>query len=149
MIRIGCDPGQTGGLAMILGDKVDLHKMPTRKLDNGKTEIDGIRLTRILEYYSLSRVNFNLELVHSMAKQGLSSTFSFGMGYGVIRGVLEAMGFNYNLVTPQKWKKYHKLIGTDKDSARLKAIELYPQCAEQLKFKNSSGMADALLIASY
>jgi len=53
------------------------------------------------------------------------------------------------LVTPQKWKKAPGLIGSDKDAARGKAIQMWPkwQCLD--KKGQGQALADAALIARF
>jgi hypothetical protein len=38
---------------------------------------------------------------------------------------------------------------TEKDESRLKALQLFPQCADNLKLKKHHGRAEALLMAEY
>ena len=45
-----------------------------------------------------------VERVHSMPRQGEASTFSFGCSFGVVLGVLGAMGIPFELVAPKVWK---------------------------------------------
>ena len=82
-----------------------------------------------------------------MPGQGVASMFNFGMGYGIIQGVVSALGIPYELVTPQSWKKRAGLIGKDKDNARTMAQQLYPDAP--LGRKKDIGRADALLIARF
>jgi len=69
------------------------------------------------------------------------------MGYGAIQGVVQTLGNPLHFVTPQKWKKAAGLIGADKDYARTKALQLYPDA--DLARKKDIGRADAILIARY
>jgi crossover junction endodeoxyribonuclease RuvC len=55
-----------------------------------------------------------IEKVGAMPGQGVSSTFTFGNGYGQLQGLLTGLGIPFELVTPQAWKKLI-LAGTDKD----------------------------------
>jgi crossover junction endodeoxyribonuclease RuvC len=73
--------------------------------------------------------------------------FAFGESFGVIRGVVSALGMPLELVTPATWKRRFGLIGAEKDAARTKATELYPGII--LARKKDVGRADALLIARY
>ena len=52
-------------------------------------------------------------------------------------------------VRPAKWKKYHNLINSQKDSSRTKAIEIFPYISHKLSRKKDSNKADAILIASF
>jgi crossover junction endodeoxyribonuclease RuvC len=88
-----------------------------------------------------------VELVHSMPKQGVASSFNFGHSTGTIMGVLGALGVRHTLVTPQAWKKAAGLIGTDKDAARARAIQLWPRWTDLHKKGKGQALADAALIA--
>jgi hypothetical protein len=89
-----------------------------------------------------------VERVASMPKQGVVSTFKFGMAVGIIHGVLLSNGVPLHLVTPGTWKRHFKLTGTDKDAARALAIRLYP-AVQGLHRKKDQGRADALLIGDW
>lgn len=147
-IIIGIDPGITGAIAIIddSGNLVGIHDMPTMPKGAGKKkQINPCSLVGMLSGYG--RVTAYLERVSAMPGQGVSGVFTFGECFGVIRGVLAAAYIPLVLVTPQSWKRRFGLIGTEKDAARTKAIELYP--AASLARKKDIGRADALLIARY
>jgi crossover junction endodeoxyribonuclease RuvC len=88
-----------------------------------------------------------VEQVHAMPGQGVTSMFNFGHSCGTVMGVLGAMGLPCSLVTPQSWKKAAGLIGTDKDAARARAIQLWPKWRELDKKGKGQALADAALIA--
>ena len=46
-----------------------------------------------------------VEVAHAMPKQGVSSTFKFGVNYGGIFGVCGALDLPTELVRAQAWKK--------------------------------------------
>jgi crossover junction endodeoxyribonuclease RuvC len=85
-----------------------------------------------------------LEKVHAMPKQGVSSTFKFGVSFGELRMALIASEIRMELVTPQAWQKSLSCrTGGDKNVSKRKAQELFP------KIKMTHAKADALLIAEY
>ena len=53
------------------------------------------------------------------------------------------------LVTPQKWKRHFRLIGSDKEASRTMALRLFPACAEHFQRKKDHGRAEAALLARY
>jgi crossover junction endodeoxyribonuclease RuvC len=69
--------------------------------------------------------------------------------FGVIKGVCAAMQLPIFFVRPTKWKKYFDLINSQKDSSRVKAIEMFPKFSSMLSRKKDSNKADAILIANY
>lgn len=46
-----------------------------------------------------------VEGVHSLPKQGVSTTFKFGYNVGVVIGILTACRVPYARVSPQKWQR--------------------------------------------
>ena len=85
------------------------------------------------------------------AHQPLHATFVFGEGFGVLRGICEAYygAGRLSRVMPAVWKKHHNLLKTDKDQARILAIEIFPEHEGLLRRKKDIGRADSLLIARY
>lgn len=86
-----------------------------------------------------------------MPKQGVTSTFTFGVGFGYIKGMLEAFEIPYQEISPQKWKKE---FGLTNDKA--KSIEvckrLFPAVSLRPTEKsrvNNDGMAEAVLMAEF
>lgn len=145
---IGIDPGNTGAVAVLSRAGKFLRVFDTPLKEEGRGNIiDANDLLYDLEELYVDTVF--LEKVHAMPNQGVTSMFNFGQGYGIIKGVLGCLGYDYTLVTPQAWKKHHGLLKTDKDAARLKAIELFPEAEQYLQRKKDIGRADALLIAAY
>lgn len=118
---VGVDPGAKGGLVLI-GDKglVDSILMPM-----SAGEVDGRALGTWLLFAEPDVIV--LEKVGARPKQGVSSMFTFGVRYGVVKGVIEAMGYPYRQVTPQAWKRA-VLAGTkkDKDAAIAFVRRAYP-----------------------
>lgn len=140
MIYVGIDPGIAGGIG-ILSDVATAYKYTS------KTLIDVLK--KLIE--TNESVKVYVEQVHSMPQQGVKSMFTFGMGYGQILGILEAMGFEYNLVKPQTWKS-HVGVTADKKTSIAKAQKLFPDTS-LLPTKRcrvpADGLAEALLIAYY
>lgn len=133
---LGVDPGKQGAFALIedgalqtIYDVADTEAMVAKHIGH-------------LLPIDLAVV----ELVHAMPKQGVTSTFTFGMGFGVIKGVLAAYQVPVRFVTPQEWKKGLKLT-KDKASSRQRASELFPEWAGWFARAKDDGRAEAALIA--
>ena len=140
MIYIGVDPGKNGGIAIIDSDGVIAFPFSEERL---LIELDGIAQ----EYECICY----LEHVHAMPKQGVSSTFNFGMNFGFIQGVLKAYSIPYELVTPRKWKKEFSCT-SDKNTSIEVCKRLFPNVnlkATDRCRKDHDGIAEALLIAEY
>lgn len=142
MIYIGCDPGQSGGIA-ILRERAYAFPMP-------ETRKDLIDL--LWEWLGHAHtVQAVVEKVHAMPKQGVSSSFKFGMQYERICMALVCKGVSFREVSPQAWQRalkipFKKASETKhQHKARLKAVaqELFPSTNVTLK------TADALLLAEY
>jgi crossover junction endodeoxyribonuclease RuvC len=90
-----------------------------------------------------------VEQVSAMPGQGVTSMFNFGQSFGVLKGVCAAMQLPIFFVRPAKWKKYYDLINSQKDSSRVKAIQMFPKFSSMLSRKKDTNKADAILIANY
>jgi len=147
---VGIDPGLTGAVAVLFGEKAEVYDIPTIKKGDGavKYEIDPAGLGRVLRFgiVDSDKVVAALERVNSMPGQASSSTFSLGDSFGVCRAVLSLTNLPLMYVTPMAWKKYFKLT-KDKEEARALAIKRYPQV--ELHLKKHIDRAEALLIATY
>lgn len=160
MVVMAVDPGLDGGLAFLqdTGEILHYQKMPTRPvLEDGKRT--GKRIIDIAQIAAmvarLEPEQVFIERVHAMPKQGVTSMFTFGMGYGMILGLclsLEAI-IHTELVTPQKWQKfmYAQLCGAPgmapKERAMARFYEIWPELLDQNV--THDGIIDALLIAEY
>jgi crossover junction endodeoxyribonuclease RuvC len=87
-----------------------------------------------------------IELVGSMPKQGVASTFKFGMAYGATIALAERTRCPFHFVTPRVWKKALAL-DSDKKRSLSVARELWPTAP--LARVKDNGRAEALLIAEW
>jgi len=144
MPYIGIDPGLDGAVAILWASgKIGLYRTPTIKVGSRRQyrvgEMEGI-------FWAIKQNSFAiLESVHSMPKQGVASSFSFGRGFGLWEGILAALGIPYQLVAPQTWKAVMlRDMPKDKNAAKLQAARLWPELG-----KLTHGEAEALLMAEY
>lgn len=146
---IGVDPGWSGGIATIYAEegriRVEAVKMPATEADIW---------TIFASYYPASiRCDAIIEKVHSMPKQGVSSTFKFGHNYGFLRGMLVAASIPFREVTPQAWQKWAGARGSGKSQTKTEHKNKLKQLAQQrfpeLRSSITLATADALLIAAY
>jgi crossover junction endodeoxyribonuclease RuvC len=139
---IAIDPGAvSGAMAWFYDDgKIVVADMPV--VDK---QVDAAEFSYLLR--TTSAKASVVERVASMPKQGVASTFKFGMAVGLIHGVLLARGVPVNLVTPGVWKKHFNL-GPDKEQARGLAKRLYPGI-QGMERKKDAGRAEALLLGRY
>ena len=158
MIFIGIDPGLSGALAAISESGTLCFIDDTPAVLTGKRReylvADMCRLVEKCLAYCRpfksepEKVVAAIERVHSMPKQGVASTFTFGMGFGIWRGILAGLQVPVDLVDPTRWKK-EILNGMprEKESSRVRAQQLFPGAG--LDRKKDHGRADALLIAEW
>jgi crossover junction endodeoxyribonuclease RuvC len=152
---VGIDPGLDGAIAMIGDGRPEIYDMPVvTKLRRRKgkkvkvRQVDEGELVSIMETLpSVCRVI--IEDVHAMSGQGVTSSFSFGRSFGIVLGVVAALGFAYVLTSPQRWKRELALIGRDKNASIMKAKRLFPTAAKYMTKASHHGRADALLLAEY
>ena len=147
---IGIDPGISGAVAILQSRQqpfvIEWMRMPTIKIGKA-SRVDSAALREFLANYDVGHAY--LEHVHSMPGNGAAAMFSFGHACGAVEGLLAALHIPYTLVSPQAWKKRAGLIGTDKDAARSRAIQLWPTWRELAKKGEGQAFADAALIARY
>lgn len=145
MIYIGIDPGKNGGIAYIQDTGIDEVMLKNTFVFDENTMIT------LLHNFIPGHCVAYVEQVHAMPKQGVSSTFNFGVNFGFIQGVLKAYKIPYELVTPQKWKKEFSCT-SDKNTSIEVCKRLFPKVnlkvTDRCK-KDHDGMAEALLIAEY
>ena len=149
-ILLGADPGKSGALAIssVVGESLLLRDVIDMPVENNEVSGAMLRhelLKRISPEECLMAI---VEKVHSMPKQGVASTFSFGYGYGVLRGTLDALGFDITDVTPRVWKKAMG-VGSDKEVARNMALDYFPDKSEFFQRKKDHGRAEAALLTWY
>jgi crossover junction endodeoxyribonuclease RuvC len=155
MLIIGIDPGITGAISFFKdGELKDVIDMPIMASGNkNKKQVNGSQMfneisSRVANYKT-ENINVVVEQVSAMPGQGVTSMFNFGQSFGVIKGVCAAIELPNYFVRPAKWKKYFDLINSQKDSSRVKAIEMFPKFSFMLSKKKDSNRADAILIANY
>lgn len=149
---IGIDPGATGGIASLtvgLNGTLDahVHDLPVIT-DRNLTWIDGGALQSLLFGQGVFSMPTTVvvERVSAMPKQGVSSSFKFGCGFGSILSVVQAVGHRLEFVTPAQWKR-DLTLSSDKKASLHKARLLFPSC--ELHLAKHEGRAEALLIAHW
>lgn len=154
---IGIDPGKSGAICRLWKPTEDhepiihiqsLQLCPIVQVKKKKEyDINGMR--SLLEGADVVWI----EKVHAMPKQGVTSMFSFGKGYGIWLGLIAGLWIRVNEVAPQTWKKFWlKDMPKDKGSAILRVQQLFPDVnlmPTERSRKPSDALADAILIAMY
>jgi crossover junction endodeoxyribonuclease RuvC len=153
---LAIDPGASGALAFFdtTAGTLEIIDMPTvevQRSGKAKREISPALLATTIgrAQVSLSTPPITLvvlERVGAMPGQGVSSTFQFGRGVGMVEGVVSALRMPMQYVTPQRWQKDLNVRG-GKDGSRQRAAELFPAYANLFALKKWDGRADAALMA--
>lgn len=143
MIFAAIDPGAVHAAIAVFHDHTPVFVDDIRTV-NGM--LDSTAFAHALE--DMKVAHMVVENVHAMPLQGLSSTFKFGMGVGIIHGVAGALRLPLTLVTPRQWKAYHALT-SDKEQARALAIRKWPEHNRRLDRKKDADRAEALLIGDW
>lgn len=148
MRLLAVDPGLTGALAFYDKELNSLvvRDMPVAKKGQ-KNELLEAQLAHMVRDFCPDVAV--LELVHSLPKQGVSSTFKFGVCFGVLKGILAALDVPCHFLTPQQWRRVAHVQGAagDKGASRIRATQLFPAAAESFARVKDHGRADAALIA--
>ena len=142
MIILGVDPGVTGGLAFLYTSSRQLYAYD---IPSAAGEVDAEAIVAFLQQHRPDEAF--VERAQSMPKQGVSSTFKYGVAYGTIRAVLACGMIPCELVSPAKWKKQLGL-SSDKEKSRALALRLFPGRG-YFNRKKDHGRAEAALLAHY
>jgi len=141
---MGIDPGASGAVAVLFEG---VNQPETFDFSKDLSQVAAaIRSALGFNILDEDKMVAYVERVHSMPKQGVASSFSFGASFGAICGILAFAKVPYELVTPSKWKKDMGL-SSDKAEALAMARRLFP--AASLERKKDIGRAEALLIAEW
>jgi len=144
MLYLGIDPGFTGAWGLINhhGDYIGCGDMTHNEkwidIDSVYREISSIR-----ENDDMMIV---VEAVHAMPKQGVSSSFKFGMSYGAALCLAQRFLEQWELVQPRVWKRDMGLTADKTDSLNM-ARQKWPEAP--LKRVKDNGRAEALLLAEW
>lgn len=154
---IGIDPGITGAVVVLREDGIlesaaVSPSFPTGK--GSKRDYDDDAMVNLLEPYSFLNgrtATVALEMVGAMPKQGVTSMFNFGTGWGIWRGIVSSYRMPLIFVRPQQWQK-EMLRGypggdASKESAVRVAKHMWPDIP--IEKKKDWGIADAALIAEW
>lgn len=145
---LAVDPGLKGGIVVMGEDGSVIHteKMPVLKVD-GKGTIDLQLVAKTVRTYQPRLIC--IEQVHAMPGQGVSSVFTFGMGFGGIKGVAAALDIPLATVRPLTWQKV-VLGAIDKNLGKARSQvyckQRYPHIEPAHKH---DGIADAVCIAEW
>lgn len=153
MKACGIDPGNEGAIAFLDTEActLDVYDMPL-------FEWETTRRRKKVDQYALAEmfathdpIHAYVEEVWSSPQQGVVSAFSFGLGRGIIEGVLAAQGIAMTQPKPAKWKKEMR-APADKKASVQRASQLLPGASGAFRGPRGGtldGRAEAALLALY
>lgn len=98
---IGIDVGKSGGVAW----QSTLHERRHAEAKSfSATETDTAWLFRDIQQSVDEEIIAYIERVGATPQMGVSSAFTFGRGYGFLRGILIGLGIPFEEVSPVKWQ---------------------------------------------
>ena len=155
----GIDPGLDGAIVGFTTDGDALvegcaGKTPTfksMKASGSRREYDVAGMRDALKGVKLGRSTVFIEHSQAMPRQGVSSTWKTGYGFGLWIGLLTALEIPFVVVTPQRWqaKAFVGVTGEGKERALIACSRLIPNLPLVMPGKRVAdvGVADAALIA--
>ena len=178
---VGIDPGFDGAFVVIDAETkrlVVVYEMPIYVVEKKKTrkvrkneKFAGIRktksyvaherninveeLVRLAQRWDAKHTTAYLERVHARPMEGVTSSFRFGESFGIVKGVLTALGIPITLVEPSRWtKEMHGGLSRDmeaKDRSVVAARRLFPEVNFVVEGSRQvhAGLVDASLIGMY
>lgn len=145
---VGIDPGLSGAIAL-WDDGIEalcVWDMPVAKMAR-KNVIDEHELVSIMANIGVPDHAY-IELVHAMPRQGTVSMFSFGQGFGIVKGIVAALAWPATYVSPQSWQAKMQ-VAKGKDASRIRASQLLPRYSALFQRVKDNGRSDAALIALF
>lgn len=142
MIKMSIDPGLSGSLCVNINGEVITHNCPDSQYEIHKLveEYKDLSVSNECKIYAV------IELVHSMSKQGVKSTWTFASNFASWQMALICHEIPFLEVRPKEWQK--QLGGCPKDKKERKNYikdkmqKAFPQLKVTLK------NADALAMLS-
>lgn len=153
-IYVGIDVGKKGGIGKLdeQGKLISMHIMPMI----GK-EYDIQEIKNLLSDPSEEIVHLAIENVHAIqGRTGNSSNFSFGLGKGILMGMVAGLNIPYTLVNPKTWQKIAwegvSKQADNKKTSLVAAKRLFPEesfLATERSRVPHDGIVDGVLMAYY
>jgi len=149
MITIGIDPGASGAITVMEGNRV----LESIKTDSGYHDLHGF-LNRVIP--DEMDVHAYIERVSASPGAGVSGMFRFGQSFGALQMLLTCHHIPFDLVSPLKWQQAMgcarpKVGPGEKKESQTEHKNRTKQRAQQL-FPDLTiihATADSILLAEY
>lgn len=152
-MKIGIDIGLNGGIAILEGDKLTVHKIPVVSVKVGKKMRNQYDIQGVYEILRNCKGEAVMERLRAIPNQMAQTAFSMGGGSMLFKTLFTVLGIQYREIEPRTWQKdvfksmriqYSK--DTTKEASILAAKQLYPsvsfKATERCK-KDDDGLTDA------
>jgi crossover junction endodeoxyribonuclease RuvC len=146
---LAIDPGLEGAGAVMdmgRGALVEVFDLPVVGEGAGR-RIDAANLSDLIRAHAPYRLAI-IEQENAFPKQGVASTFRFGVSFGIVVGVIGALAIPARFVSPAQWKRVMRLDNRA-ETSRMRAIELIPGQCELFGKKKHHHRAEACLLALF
>lgn len=149
MTVIGIDIGKTGAICVIEDDRlIEVFKMP----DTPANLV--AKLYPLIADKGIGNIRVAVEKQQAGvfggkkgSKAGVKSMFTFGLGYGIVQGVLAGLHLPYEIIPPKTWQK--SLAGLPRDKAERKTAVQHRMQARYPYATIHKYAADAVAIAHH
>ena len=154
MMVVGVDPGQTGALVLLESDGtfVTAAEMPGVGAEPSAADFGALleAMGTPADLFVFVEAPFANNRASSIAQ------LNQGVGFGILLGVIGALGYRHERVRPADWKRGLGLpmskdltYAAKKRNSRIWASRLWPEEAHRWTKTNSDGCAEAALIGEY
>lgn len=160
---LGCDPGLSGGFAVISGDQIRCKLvMPTisHKTEEGKTKTE-IDRDGVLSFLSTlpPHTHVAIEEQEAFRGQNITSTCTTCKNYGILLMALSATHMYIIEVPSNLWQDHFGITPAKKGDPETTKVQAFRICRlrypsehfrkSQRAYKPHEGIVDAVLIANY
>lgn len=151
MRYLGCDPGLSGGLALLEEGPgrlrvLDVIDIPTLG-EAAKRRVDVLGVMKFIQRWNPD--HGGIERAQAMPDQGSSSGYIYGRAVGALEACLTGCMIPWSLVEASVWKRAAGLIGQDKEGSRQRALSLFPEAHGWLARKKDHNRSEAIMIARH
>ena len=150
---LGCDPGLSGGLALLNCQTKVIEFIADMPITDGR--VDPANLADLVDFCKTrGTIHAAVELISALPRQTGGSNFAISAG--VIHGVLGALRVPYSLIPAAQWKPAvglrrlpNESQSENKSRARALATKLWPERAVDFAKVKFDGRAEAALLGRW
>lgn len=147
---LAIDPGKTGAIALVDRQGILVDVADLEPLYAGPVLSPSLLRATILDLCCDLPGEVWACVVEAVNSHGMGrqSAFNFGQSLGTCRSVPVCLGIRVVDVTPTTWKRAMALTA-DKDVARARAADRWPDHADKFRRVKDDGRAEAALLACW